>query len=135
MSMKKLEACDFNHLILYAKNWYKRGNEVEDVRKILAHRCGRETISDTLMWKSMVQAFTEYAKPWHVQDFMERMFKDSLGNFDPSCSLERAVGLVIGHLAGLEVKGEDGEVLLNLGEPDSNVLPLDDKGYYEGVKR
>ena len=122
--MDKSEVCDYNHLIMYAKNWYKRGNEVEDVRRILAKRCGRDTISDSLMWNSIVQAFTEYAKPWDVQDFMEKMFKSSLCNFDPSCSLERAVGIIIVHLAGLEVIGEDEKVLLNLGKPDANVLPV-----------
>ena len=121
------EVCDFNHLLLYAKSWYVRSdNEFEDVRKIMAHRAGMEPkfISDGTLWGLMIHAFLMYAEPRDIERFMQDMFKGSLCGFDPSCSLDRAVGIVVGMLSVVKCKEKDGIVLLNLGEPDPAVLPL-----------
>lgn len=123
--------CDFNHLLLYAKSWYKRSDDVvEDIRKIMAHRAGMETkfVSDGTLWGLMIHAFLKYVEPRDIERLMEDLFKGPGCGFDPVCPLSRAVESMLGKLSIVLVKKDDGTVLLNLGEPDPAVLPLDDKG-------
>lgn len=137
------ETCDFNHLILYAKNWYDRSDSVlEDVRKIMAHRCGMypEHMSDHDVWQCCAMALTMHVEPRHVERFLAEMFKprfeekNSFAWIEPNCPLERAIKNVLMLLQELRVNNDKGEEILKLGEPDAAVLPFTQREKWESLK-
>lgn len=127
-----MKECDFNHLILYAKNWYKRSdNMLDDVRKIMAHRCAMDVkyMSDHDVWQCCVNALVEHATPNEMERFLGVLFqpdweKDKpLSFFEPVCSLKQAVRKILSILNFLMVV-DGGKVVLELGKPDPAILPL-----------
>ena len=129
-----MEICDFNHLILYAKGWYKRTDFLKDVRKILAHRCGTEKkyMSNQDIWALLVHASEKYLSEYERIEVMSRMFSGShvddnakVCNFlkwQGQTSWIRPAKMIVGKLSCLEVKN-----VLNLGRPDPKILPLHDE--------
>lgn len=147
-----MKVCDYNHLILYAKGHYERGNLLEDMRKIVAERCAllEEHVSTSDIWHICAAALMKHCDK-HVQErvftaLFEPRVEETLGFASgpktvPSivCPLERAVRNVLSelcHLVVRELKLEAGakpmservdsdyEIMLELGRPDPNVLPL-----------
>lgn len=129
------EIADFNHLILYSKNWYQRGNVIEDVKKILGERCAIDSVSDENMWIMLVEALLtympDYTRSRAMQEFLSKLFHpraDESGKaltwFEPNCPLERAVKMILTELSGIQVLDEQGKRILNLGEADPKILPL-----------
>ena len=132
------EIADFNHLILYSKNWYQRGNVIEDVKKILGERCALlDSVSDENMWIMLVEALLaympDYTRSYAMHEFLRNIFMPradengkSLTWFEPNCPLERAVKQVLTILGKLMVFTDARTVILNLGKPDPKILPLVD---------
>jgi hypothetical protein len=124
-----MKTSDYNHLILYAKGWYERGDRVEDVRRILAIRAMLDKVSDADVWLCVVHALEK-----HCPDQMGRVMTDL---FKPiprvkaqfkfhsgPCSLSRALYYALGVLGQLPVKDKEGNKVLELGEPDEEILPF-----------
>jgi hypothetical protein len=129
-----LEVCDYNHLLLYAKDHYQRSSDViADVKTILLHRIGHAGInmSDELMWDMLKDALLEYDHH-RIYQFLSELFRpmaDETGyslltQSADSCPLVRAVRLVLRHLAMVRVEDHNGVKFLELGDPDPGVLPL-----------
>ena len=128
-----MKVCDYNHLLLYAKNHYKRNKDViADVKVILAHRCGLERgkVSDEDTWAMCCHALLTYDHE-HVDRFLGELFKpmfDEHGQpfkwFSNTCPLSRAVKLVLIHLSRVRVLDADGNRILELGDPDPAILEV-----------
>jgi len=127
------DTCDYNRLLLYAKGHYIRGtNVIADVKKILAERClvCPNQLSNEGVWHMCHHALLKYCYE-HIDCFLAELFKprwtavQPLVWFDNNCPLERAVHLVLTHLARVRVR-DDNHVFLELGQPDPKILPLKD---------
>lgn len=128
-----MEVCDYNHLILYAKGWYKETNVLDDVRAIVAQRCALdlEHVSARDAWECVVRAFYLHSRPGDVSRILLDLFKPWPGekNFTRSfwsdtCDVSGAIRRALSTLAQLRVTDSIGETILELGEPDPAVLPL-----------
>lgn len=64
------KTCDFNHLILYAKGWYKKTDFLDDVRKILAHRSEVIYKNGWFSIRSHGSASHKYAAKRSLAEFM-----------------------------------------------------------------
>jgi len=128
-----MKVCDYNHLILYAKGWYERQNVVEDVRKILAARylLKLKYMRDRDVWACVVRALEKHC-PQSMGRVMSKLFESAFGE-EPHplcpestdvCPLSRAIGYVLTELSILPVKDNAGKSIIDLGDPDPNVLPL-----------
>jgi len=139
--MKK-DTCDFNHLILYAKGWYQWTNRVDDVRKILAHRCliYPEHFSDSDVWQCSVHALETHC-PGKTANILADIFKPMPGESNPFtwfselCPLPRALYYILCELSHLTVKDKDGNWILNLGDPDPAVLPVKEEGKSSDIEQ
>ena len=128
---------DFNHLILYAKEWYKRSpNVIVDIKKIMAHRCAMEVehISEDDVWQCCVMALAKYANPNQIHRYLGELFIPRFNEnskdfkfFEPNCPLERAIQNILTVLQRLICVDDSKNIILNLGHPDSNILPLVDE--------
>jgi len=124
-----MKECDYNHLILYAKGHYERTDRLEDVRKIMAHRTGNETVSDEDVWHCAVHALEEHC-PDGLGRVMTDLFKPEWKKdypmlwFAPQCSLSQALYHVLLELMKLKVSDGDGNTVIELGYPDPDVLPM-----------
>ena len=128
-----MKICDYNHLILYAKKHYKRGDVIQDVRVILAERCGLEVeqVSDDDVWQMAHYALLKYSYKY-IDQFLRELFKPMpdendygpLVWFSDTCPLVRAVRLVLIYLARVKVLDKDHNKILELGNPDPAILPL-----------
>lgn len=122
------------HIYLYAKNWYKKGNIIDDLSIIFSHRSGIEkqyiSKTDIIIVLSNIVSF-------HMQqgDF-KRNFLDFINDLSPHSSwkfneqngikepkydfydqLIKKCLLVIGFTSIDNIPGR-------LGNPDKNILPL-----------
>ena len=139
------EPCDYNHLILYAKGWYKRTDLLEDLKRIVAERCALDFkhVSTNDVWQVVSGAFLEHARKHDIESFLGKLFEkgiydDKLGEplqfgSDDNCPIRRALGLALSVLNRLRVLDEEGNAILVLGEPDPKVLPLKEKTKGAGV--
>ena len=127
-----MKTCDYNHLLLYAKGWYQRGDIIEDVKKILGHRCGIDPkhMPNRDVWEQLVSAFLEYCDDeCDIGSLLLEMFKPLAGEGEPLSfwsdlsTFERMTHLILMRLGNIKVMG-DGEMTLYLGEPDPKILPL-----------
>jgi len=129
-----MEVCDYSHLILYAKGYYKRGDVLEDVKKILGHRCAidAEHLSNMDVWGNCVHAFIKYCNTEHdVGELLVALFKPlpnepGHGVFDfwsDSSNIHRAIHAILVPLMRLKVF-ENGQQILELGKPNPTILPL-----------
>ena len=124
-----MKTCDYNHLILYAKGWYEKGDRVEDVRRILAIRAGLDTVRDEDVWLCVVHALEKHC-PDKLGNIMTQLFKPlpkvgAAFRFNASpCSLSRALYYSLSELMKLAVKDKEGNIVLELGEPDEEILPF-----------
>lgn len=111
----------------------QKNDVTDDVRKILAHRCKMYpeyfTLDDT--WQCCVKAIFMYATPHRLHRFVGDLFTPRMEeqkpffSFDTACNIERAIRNALSVLNELQVM--DGtKTVLNLGKPDSTILPLID---------
>lgn len=143
--MKKVidpeEVVDYNHVILYAKGWYKKTDLIQDLKVILAARCGVENIGeinvrDILYTLSLIFytyclknecSFTEFTKSlfeWvNVPNVGMQMYSDTT-------TIRHAIECLLGKISIIQckdMKKEGQEItLLNLGKPDYSILSKSD---------
>ena len=128
--IESTDIADYNHLILYAKGWYQKGDVIKDVKVILGKRCMIDPVSDEDMWAMIVGALTKYANPREMERYLTELFhprpdeKTGTVWFTDTCPLERAVKQVLTILGQLMVFTDARTVILNLGKPDPKILPL-----------
>ena len=128
-----MKICDYDHLLLYAKGWYQRGNVIEDVKKILGHRCGIDPkhMPNRDVWEQLVSAFLEYCDDeCEIGGLLLEMFRPLAGEGEPLSfwsdlsTFERMIHLILMRLGNVKIIGAEGKAILCLGEPDPNILPL-----------
>ena len=129
-----MQECDYNHLLLYAKGHYEHSSDkINDVKTILGHRCGftePSYMSDRDMWQVLVNCLLMYADKPRLREFLDDIFKPDYHEnncyvfFSPECPLVRAVNNVLWVLQQLEVFDDKGQIILNIGKADKNILPL-----------
>ncbi|HUO78325.1 MAG TPA: hypothetical protein VMU21_12195 [Thermodesulfovibrionales bacterium] len=111
---------DWRHFLLYAKNYYLKTETISDLLKILSHETGLDPRSVKLwdVYEVLAGRFVKYTRGDQKKDFFMRMFSEG--------DSVKIGDVVLQLLAALSVqKVRDGEtVLIDLGEPDPSVLPL-----------
>jgi hypothetical protein len=123
---------DFNHLILYSKGWYKHTDFLEDVRIIMAERCGlgKEHMSNSDIWNLLVHISEKYLRQHERTEIFTSMFsaswidEPSTGMFckwQGQTSWIRPAKMIVSKLQNLTVKD-----VLNIGKPDPKILPVID---------
>jgi len=111
---------EWRHLLLYAKNHYRKTETIFDLKQILSHETGinLENVKLREVYEILAGLFVKYATGDQRKDFFVRLFseKDSVKIGD----------VILQFLAALSVqKVRDGDrVLIDIGEPDPSVLPL-----------
>lgn len=127
-----MNECDYNHLLLYAKNWYERGNVLDDLKKIMGHRCNIDPkhMGNWDVWEMCVEAFMAYCKSdFDTKSLLRDLFKPrpeeggSFSFWSDESSVERAVRCILCHLGNVVVRDNEKDILC-LGEPDPKILPL-----------
>jgi len=139
--MKKVidteEVVDYNHVILYAKGWYKKTDRIQDLQRILGMRCGisadRINVRDILYTLSTIfytycvkneNYFTDFTKSlfeWvNVPNVGTRMYSDIT-------TIRHAIECLLGKISIIQCRDtkRNGQevILLNLGKPDYSILP------------
>jgi hypothetical protein len=128
------------HVILYAKNWYVKGDAVEDVCTIYA-KCNKlNMVSKQDAW-SLLLSLVESIDPHKFKEILYSMFNGEkynslcipfqiFSNKAEPPTLEQMFHKclnVLGHITLANIKAQIG---IDLGNPDPNILPLkrDEKG-------
>ncbi len=119
---------EHSHLILYAKNWYKRTDVIEDIKQIISVRCGidKEFISNG----NVVDYVSEVVFPFIKTDggfshFLARIFNGHCYfGLNPSntTSIEIVLKELLSILSIVQVKEGD-KILIDLDKPDYSILP------------
>lgn len=135
--------CDFNHLLLYSKGWYKVTNFVDDIRAILAHRCGlqKEYLRDSDLWSLIMHAAGDYLSQRDINDVIMCMFSTSwvdepgtdngmFCEWQGKTNWVRPAKLLVSKLQQVEVVNK-----LHLGEPNPKILPLCDENALKRYKK
>lgn len=122
------------HFILYAQGHYRHGESLlEDLRVLVADYIGGDpsgvSRGDILwvVWKItfpflLQKKDLEYAR-LRVLDMLVEVLVELFEREEFSSFLEQLVSELLSTLAQVEVLGKDGNVLLDLGSPDYNLLP------------
>ena len=111
---------DWRHFLLYAKNYYRKTETISDLLTILSHEMGLDPRSVKLrdVYEILAGLFLKYATGDQKREFLMGMFseRDSVKIGDVVLQLLRVLSVM---------RVRDGEiVLIDLGEPDPSVLPL-----------
>jgi hypothetical protein len=117
------------HIYLYAKNWYKRTDLIEDLKKLLSVRSGipQEYISTENIVHVLSNITSNYiGTPDKAERFIDDLhhrytFNKYFINEESSFE-ETLITTMLSILAFLEVK----DIPFELGEPDYNILPKKD---------
>ena len=112
---------DYSHVILYAKNWYKKTDVKEDLRAILAHRCGMD-LSDGELFSVMSGILAEHLiSKTHLIDatVFDIVFNTGLNSHYGKTVEERFLNKTLSVLANLSR-----DDILSLEAPNKNILPL-----------
>lgn len=124
-----LPVCDYNHLLLYAKHHYMRGDSLMmDLDKILSERCALTSCTPEDIWSMLCMALYMYCKPEAIhRDVLDKLF--FCWNQKGDCTFDFAAQKILTCLSNVQVcEIDDASVkyLLNLGKADSKILPLSD---------
>jgi len=113
-------------VILYTKGWFERTSDViEDLKVIYAKYFGSEPqyYSDMDIYRLLVKLVFKTTEPHRIEEFMIDMM-----NRWHRCDLRKAIELLHGVLSGLMVLDKNGNIILDLGESDYNILSPKKKG-------
>ena len=128
-----------SHIYLYAKGWYKKGDVVEDLKKILGRRSGVNAeyirkqdiiiVLSGIVWPEMTEyRFLEFLS--HIVD--APIFPNREEDSTPVDI--RIIKALLKQIVLMPVK-RDGEVLVDISDPDPELLPLAKEGIaYERYK-
>lgn len=126
-----------SHIYLYAKNHYKVTDTIEDMKKIIGERCAFN--AEDVRVKDIQSILTNIAftiilktgNPEHFfDDFIEGISPDNMWrtmtnqkkeDYDFNLAvIEKCLSII----RFVEVKDSNGKYILELDEPDANILPL-----------
>jgi|AntAceMinimDraft_18_1070375.scaffolds.fasta_scaffold161098_2 hypothetical protein len=133
---RKMKNAD-SHIFLYAKHHYKATDTIEDLKKIISVRSmipveyiNKENILSVLS----TIAYPYINKEWGFQNFMEDILPQNAWKTGGSIEREKnqdfelnIIRKLLSVISLITVNGENGNILIELDEPDSSILPLRDK--------
>jgi hypothetical protein len=117
---------DDSHIILYAKGWYKRNDVIKDMKIILGERgCiePRHVSPNNIVGVLSKLIFPYVDDKYKFSSFLENilcsyfdfeMHKEPLVKFIDAC---------LSILSKLQIKDNEGNILLELDDPDYELLP------------
>ncbi len=117
-----------SHIYLYAKGHYEKDDLIEDMKKIIGERCGIEAEHVTvgnILHVLLSIAYLYVIDLYHFRDFILDLHPVNYWKLDrTNYDFEHAViHKCLSILAMTQVKEGD-EVLIELDDPDPNILPL-----------
>ena len=106
------------HFYLYAKGWYKRGKQINDLRHIVAMRCALDFqyVRDYDVLHVLSSLAVKHAT---LEKFINQ-FVDTINYSSHKTEIEKMVATLLYFLQFADVK----DIPFELGEPDENILPL-----------
>jgi hypothetical protein len=117
-----------SHIFLYAKNWYKKTNVFEDLRKIYAVRnaCKAEYISDSSIVAMLCDLVFPYLTQHTFRSFILDLFRYEKSPYKKTAS-EKIANNFLSRLELTRVKDDAGNILIQLDAPDYSILPKKEK--------
>ena len=123
-----------SHIYLYAKHHYKRGDIVEDLQKILSKRSALPveciTKEDIILVLSSI-VYPEINSKYRFRDLLNDILPKNAWIVGGSSKIEEnkdielnIIRKFLSIIAHTTIIGENGKRLIELDEPDSNILPL-----------
>lgn len=122
---------DWRHIWLYAKEHYKRGFMMEDLKILIGHHAALEPkrVSENDILSVMCEIVYPYFTSGNVEYKLQTLLKDliltSQGTkrpLDVGCVVARLLSVI-----QLVKTRRGGKEIINLGEPDFNLLPEPEK--------
>lgn len=121
-----MKLVDYNHILLYAKGHYVRSKSpFNDVRHIIAVRCGLkdESVSREHVYNVLLSLLLKYSSS---NDSTVITLLDTFGirKLFPNdiTTDDTAVDKLLSPLSITSVYNKAGDVILNVGEPDTKIL-------------
>lgn len=109
------------HIILYAKDWYKKNNVIEDLRVLISKTRGCNKVYNEDIWRILIECF-RFLSHYQQNNYLFRLFRPfGYLKFQESISFEQSIDSLLGLLGTIAVK--DNPDMENLGKPDYNLLP------------
>lgn len=131
--MKKIILNDFaRHIIMYAKNYYKKDDMMEDIKKIIAHiACiPKEYVSDDLIYRHAMSTFWALSgvESFKTETFLQNLFSvHYMGTHKIEILPKDMVGYLLGFITAVRMADGKGNKIVEIGKPDYNILPPDPK--------
>jgi len=126
-----------SHVYLYAKGWYKKNDVIDDLKTILGERSGVEPrhirksdiiiVLSNIVWKDMNAA--------RFQTFLANIINEPIFPNREKEDIpveDRIIEALLRSISLMPVKS-NGEVVVNICDPDPELLPLAREGIAYGV--
>jgi hypothetical protein len=120
-----------SHIFLYAKYHYKRGNVISDMQHIIGERCALEP--EHVDVESIISVLTEVTYPYiKTENQMFEFLKDCFRRASTKCfyvnhetkfGAEEIINSMLVILGNQKVYDKEGHELIELDEPDYDLLP------------
>lgn len=121
------------HLLLYSKEWYQKAGHsysfcISDLKEIVGKCVAMDPkhIEDGGVYYWVLNTLIEIGGPDEVEFYSKNLFNtmNGCGSYWEGKALtpQRAINQILGRLSVLTVRSES--VNIDLGEPDSKILPL-----------
>ena len=126
--------CD-SQVILYAKNWFKKTDVMEDLRKIYAKRNGMrfEHINNDDIYEMLTKLFYDICLKENSEYSFNHLMKEIFRFVNKGCSYSETTNMkhvikyylvMISNAQVREIKkGKTLKILIELDEPDYSILP------------
>jgi hypothetical protein len=113
------------HIYLYAKHWYKVTDRYNDLKIIVAKRCGldAEHVSKEDIIQVILPIVEKYVK---LSEFVINLLPSNTRFRDNLTIEDNLLNECLITLSLTEIKDSSGNYLpgMNIGDPDPNILPL-----------
>lgn len=115
----------YRHIFLYAKNWYKKTDTIEDMKKLVSEYTGvpleHVLVEDIILVLShILDNYPRYSKPsTFIRRLLEHERFSKWGKEDKTMR-DHIISVSLSIIAFTDV----GEIPFELGDPDPDVLPL-----------
>lgn len=129
-----------SHIVLYAKWHYKTSDMMDDLKVLVANRCGLELnqISDITVF----DVIYNIAYPFLTQSSLRSIILDSFTDNNPGFNVGRNDKLYFGQIVKklltiismIEVLDGDGNTIYELDEPDYSILPKPERSLFKKWK-
>lgn len=124
MEKDKVKIAQSNrHFLLYAKNHYKSTTIIEDLKTIQGHWSGvdRELITICNVYEHQVNLLADLCGEQALRNVLLDLWKWK--SINTEISVEHILQKIDAYLAQIKVKERSDGLILELGEPDYNILP------------